>query len=78
MCHAFRSLTFLVCLYQRQTHGRPLPEEAQQWNEEEQNHSFADYGQTVRVMNKTDKSNVIENIFLDLLVSNFFLVGGAI
>ena len=48
------------------------------WNEEVQNHSFADYGQTVRDMNKTHNSNVIENIFLDLLVPNFFLVGGAI
>ena len=45
---------------------------AQEWNEEVQNHSFADYGPNVPDMNKTDKSNVIENIFLDLLVPNFF------
>ena len=34
--------------------------------------AHGDYGQTVRVMNKTDKSNVIENIFLDLVVPIFF------
>ena len=44
----------------------------QGWNEEVQNHSFADYGQTVRDVNKTHNSNVIENIFLDLLVPNCF------
>ena len=31
-----------------------------------------DYGQTVRDMNKSHKSNVIEIIFLDFLVPNFF------
>ena len=34
--------------------------------------AHGDYGPTVRDMNKTDKSNVIENIFLDLLVPKFF------
>ena len=34
--------------------------------------AHGDYGPTVRDMNKTDKSNVIENIFLDLLVPIFF------
>ena len=34
--------------------------------------AHGDYGQTVRDMNKIDKSNVIENIVLDFLVPNFF------
>ena len=31
----------------------------QVWNEEEQNHSFADYGQTVRDMNKCHNTDPI-------------------
>ena len=53
-----------------------LGQRVQEQNAEVQNHSFADYGQTVRDMNKSQYINMIENIFLDFLVPNF-LVGGA-
>ena len=36
------------------------------------NCAVGDYGPTVRDMNKAHNSNLIENIFLDFLVPNFF------